>query len=54
MKGGIFVFDEWNDETWPGEGVAANEFLKEFGSYYHIEQLKNARYPSMVLRKIKD
>lgn len=54
VKGGIFVFDEWNYEVWPGEGVAANEFMKEHGSSYQAEQLPNVRSPSLILRKIRD
>lgn len=50
--GGVFLFDEWNDETYPGEGQAANEFLKKFGDCYQVEHVA-ARQPSLIIRKIK-
>jgi len=52
-KGGIFVFDEWNYETFQGEGVAVNEFLQQFGDYYEIEHITRTRQPSLLARKIK-
>jgi hypothetical protein len=53
MKGGVFVFDEWNIDRYPGEGVAANEFMQEFGDYYQAESIMHTRQPTMLLRKIK-
>ena len=53
MKGGMFVFDEWNADNYPGEGVAANEFLREFGEFYEVRAVKMARQPTMVIKKIK-
>ena len=52
-KGGLFVFDQWNDARWPGEGKAANNFMKEFGDHYEMEHISGARQPSLALRKIK-
>jgi len=52
-KGGVFVFDEWNDARWPGEGIAANEFMKRFGDYYEMVHVPNTRQPSMAIRKIR-
>jgi hypothetical protein len=52
-KGGIFIFDEWNNERFPGEGVAANEFLARFGDEYAVESVPQARQPTMVMRKLK-
>ncbi|MFS4461114.1 TylF/MycF/NovP-related O-methyltransferase [Bdellovibrio sp. HCB2-146] len=53
MKGGMFVFDEWNHDKFPGEGVAANEFLMEFSDYYEPISIQTARQPSLALKKIK-
>lgn len=52
-KGGVIVFDEWNYDTFPGEGIAANEFLEENGSCYEVEHIQHARQPSLLLRKIR-
>jgi len=52
-KGGLFIFDEWNDSRWPGEGIAVNRFLEEFGDSYHVRHVKYARQPTLILEKIK-
>lgn len=52
-KGGLFVFDEWNDASYPGEGLAANEFLEQHGHNYEVHHVSGARQPTMYLRKIK-
>ncbi len=52
-KGGLFVFDEWNYSNWPGEGIAANNFMKEHSDEYEMVHIRNARQPSMALRKIR-
>ena len=52
-KGGVFIFDEWNNERFPGEGVAANEFLAKFGAEYSVESVHAARQPTLVMRKTK-
>lgn len=54
VKGGVFVFDEWNTSEFPGEGLAVNEFLKEFGDCYEVESVRNARQPTLLVRKIKN
>lgn len=51
MAGGIFVLDEWNYENFPGEGIAANEFLREHPDAYTVESPPRTRQPSLVLRK---
>ena len=51
-KGGIFVLDEWNIEKWPGETIAAREFIEAYGNHYVQEHVRNARQPNFVLRKI--
>ncbi|MEO7039539.1 MAG: TylF/MycF/NovP-related O-methyltransferase [Candidatus Elarobacter sp.] len=51
-KGGLFVFDEWNYETYPGETTAAREFLEQHGDRYTMEAVRHTRTPSMALRKI--
>ena len=52
-KGGLFVFDEWNDSRWPGESVAANAFMKSHSDDYEMVHVQNTRQPSMALRKIR-
>lgn len=52
-KGGLFVFDEWNDARWPGEGVAANSFMREHSDDYEMLHIKDARQPTMALRKLR-
>ena len=52
-KGGLFIFDEWNDERWQGETHAVNEFLKDHSSQYQVQHIKHARQPSLVLKKIE-
>ena len=52
-KGGLFVFDQWNDARWPGEGVAANEFMVEYGEFYETRHVPHARQPTMVLKRIR-
>jgi len=52
-KGGLFIFDQWNDERWQGETQAVNEFLKDHSSEYEVQHVKHARQPSLVLKKIK-
>jgi len=50
-QGGVFVLDEYNDETYPGETVAVREFLAGTKSSYRTEYVPHARQPSLVLRK---
>ncbi|MEK9969913.1 MAG: TylF/MycF/NovP-related O-methyltransferase, partial [Ferrovibrio sp.] len=52
MKGGLVVFDEWNHPDYPGEGVAASEFMSRFGDKYEARAVPNARQPSLILKKI--
>jgi SAM-dependent methyltransferase len=52
-KGGLFVLDEWNHENFHGEGVAVNEFLKEYGHKYKMRHIRNTRQPNLVLEKIE-
>lgn len=51
--GGVFVFDEWNDEDMPGEGIAANEFLHATKGCYEAEHLPGTRHPNLLIRKIR-
>lgn len=53
-KGGLIVFDEWNHPAFPGETVAAREFLREHGEGYEVRHVGGTRQPSLVLRKIRD
>jgi hypothetical protein len=52
VKGGVFVLDEWNNERFPGEGTAANEFLAERGQHYSVHSVRAARQPTLVLKKL--
>lgn len=51
MPGGLIVFDEWNSEIYPGEGLAANEFLKAHPGEYVARSIRGARQPNMILQK---
>jgi SAM-dependent methyltransferase len=50
-QGGVFILDEWNTETFPGETLAVREFLRAHGGAYAMEHVKHARQPTLVLRK---
>lgn len=52
-KGGVFVFDEWNTEAWPGEGLAVRNFMQEHGDDYTVEYVRGTRQPSLILRKLR-
>ena len=52
-KGGLLVFDEWNNTDFPGEGQAVNEFLKKYGHKYQMRHVPYSRKPSLVLKKIE-
>lgn len=52
-KGGVFVFDEWNRDDYPGEGIAVSEFLKKHGECYTMHHVQTARQPNMYIRKIR-
>ena len=45
--------DEWNYDQWPGESLAVREFLETNGDSYEMISVRNARQPSLVLKKIK-
>lgn len=51
-KHGVFVFDEWNYKDYPGETVAAKEFLETYGDKYEVMHVRHARQPTMYLRKL--
>lgn len=53
MTGGLIVFDEWNDERWQGEGVAANEFLAKHGDRYEACTVQSSRQPTLAIRKTR-
>ncbi|MEJ0037607.1 MAG: TylF/MycF/NovP-related O-methyltransferase [Gammaproteobacteria bacterium] len=50
-SGGVVVFDEWNHEKFPGETVAARDFLDAHAGEYRPVHVANARQPSMYLVK---
>jgi len=49
--GGLIVFDEWNSQKYPGETLAAREFLETHGDTYTMEHVKNSNQPNLVLCK---
>ncbi|HET6963702.1 MAG TPA: TylF/MycF/NovP-related O-methyltransferase [Acidimicrobiales bacterium] len=51
VPGGVFVFDEWNYETFPGEGIAVNDFLGTHAESYELIAPPATRQPSLALRK---
>jgi hypothetical protein len=51
-RGGLFVFDQWNYDAWPGESLAVREFMDARGTAYRMESVRQARQPSLVLRKV--
>jgi len=51
MPGGLIVFDEWNNGIYPGEGLAANEFLRAHPGEYQARAIRGARQPNMILQK---
>jgi hypothetical protein len=53
VKGGVFVFDEWNSPRWPGEGIAVREFMESHGEFYRPENVAGTRQPSLILRKVR-
>ena len=54
VNGGVFVFDEWNSDEFPGEGLAVNEFLNDFGDCYEVESVRDTRQPTLLIRKVKN
>ena len=53
VKGGLIVFDEWNHEEFPGEGIAVNAFLQDFGDAYEMQHVAHTRRPTMAIRKCR-
>jgi len=51
VAGGLIVFDEWNTERWPGEGIAVNEYLNENVGIFTVEAPLHTRQPTLALRK---
>ena len=52
--GALVVLDQWNYEKWPGEAVAVREFLEQHGTNYEMQHIRNARQPSLALRKVRN
>lgn len=52
-KGGMIVMDEWNYDKWPGEAVAVREFMESHSDSYEMLHVRNARQPSLVLKKVR-
>jgi hypothetical protein len=52
VAGGLIIFDEWNMATYPGEGVAANEFLSKNGAFYKPRAIPGVRQPTLILERL--
>lgn len=52
--GGVFVFDEYGLEEWPGETQAVDEFVAANPGRFSVEKPKITARPGLVLRKLKD
>jgi hypothetical protein len=52
-KGGMLVMDEWNYDKWPGEAIAVREFMEAHGQDYEMLHVRNARQPSLALKKLR-
>ncbi len=52
--GGVFVFDEYGLEEWPGETQAVDEFISANKDRFAVEKPAITTRPGMVLRKLKD
>ena len=50
--GGVFVFDEYGLEEWPGETKAVDEFLQKTDAF-KVEKPCITKRPGLVLRKTK-
>ncbi|HYD17023.1 MAG TPA: TylF/MycF/NovP-related O-methyltransferase [Patescibacteria group bacterium] len=50
--GGVFVFDEYGLEEWPGETQAVDEFLKTTDAF-KVEKPGITKRPGLVLRRLK-
>ncbi|MHC1699685.1 MAG: TylF/MycF/NovP-related O-methyltransferase [Humidesulfovibrio sp.] len=50
-QGGMFVLDEWNHESYPGEGVAVREFMERHGDCYRPEHIPGTSQPNLLLIK---
>ncbi len=51
MPGAVFVLDEWGHPDYPGEGIAANEFLDAHPGAYTAQPPRLCRQPSLILRR---
>jgi len=51
--GGVFVFDEYGLEEWPGETQAVDEFIAANKDRFAVEKPAITTRPGMVLRKLK-
>jgi predicted O-methyltransferase YrrM len=51
--GGVFVLDEWNYESYPGETVAVREFTAAHSTEYEMLHVPGTRQPSLVLKRVR-
>jgi len=51
--GGLMVFDQWNMEEFPGEGIAVNEFLREEVGSLEVIKPSFTRQPTLAIRRLR-
>lgn len=49
--GGVMVFDQWNMNEFPGEGIAVNEFIERSGGTLEVLKPPFTRQPTLALRR---
>lgn len=50
VKGGVFVLDEWNSDTFPGETIAVTEFLNT-NKNFDLITVEKSLQPTLILKK---
>jgi SAM-dependent methyltransferase len=50
--GGLMVFDQWNMEEFPGEGIAVNEFMAVVTGTFEMIKPLHTRQPTLALRRV--
>lgn len=51
--GGLMVFDQWNMDEFPGEGIAVNEFLRESSGSFELIKPPFTRQPTLAVRRLR-
>ena len=53
VENNLQLMMKWNYDKWPGEALAVREFMGVHGDAYDMIQVRNARQPSLVLKKVR-